>query len=60
MKKYTKPSMEIVALQSAQNIAADTNPITATTNSTTGVVTTVYNLALMANGSLKSAPPASN
>ena len=54
MKKYTKPVMEIVALQSAQNIAADTNPLNASATTANGVVTTVYNLAIMEVGSLGS------
>ncbi len=47
MKKYTRPTVEIVELQSNVNIA-DVNPMqAATTTVENGTVTTVYNLALM-------------
>ncbi len=51
MKKYTRPTVEIVELESRQNMA-DVNPIVATTK-VNGIdtVTTVYNLALMGNSS---------
>ena len=56
MKKYTKPVMEVVSLQSKENIAA-VNPLNATSYTNNGVATTVYNLALM---SASSYAPASN
>jgi hypothetical protein len=47
MKKYTRPTIEIVELESMQNMA-DVNPMAATTvEGTDGTVTTVYNLALV-------------
>ena len=48
MKKYTRPTLEIIELQSREAIAADVNPIKAATHTddATGTVTTVYNLAL--------------
>ena len=48
MKKYTRPTIEIVELESMQNMA-DVNPIEATTVAGTNgnTVTTVYNLALV-------------
>lgn len=47
MKKYNKPVIEIVELQSKENIAA-INPLDAATYTTeSGVVTTVYNLAIL-------------
>ena len=48
MKKYTRPTVEIIELQSREAIAADVNPIKAASSidATTGTVTTVYNLAL--------------
>ena len=53
MKKYNKPMMEIVELQSKENMAA-VNPIAATTTVENNVATTVYNLALAEVGSLAS------
>ncbi len=52
MKKYTRPTVEIVELHSMQNMA-DVNPmaVTATVDSK-GYVTTVYNLALMGGTSI--------
>ena len=51
MKKYTKPAIEIVELESRQNMA-DVNPITATTTTgDSGEVITVYNLALVSSTS---------
>lgn len=48
MKKYNKPVLEIVALQSDVNIADAVSPLNASTYTTEGgVVTTVYNLALL-------------
>jgi len=47
MKKYNKPVLEIVELQSNVNIAALSPLDASTTYSDGGVVTTVYNLALM-------------
>ena len=41
MKKYNKPMMEIVELQSKENIAKAVNPLEATTVEN-GVATTVY------------------
>lgn len=48
MKKYTRPTVEIIELQSREAIAADVNPIKAATSidDATGTVTTVYNLSL--------------
>ena len=47
MKKYTKPAIEIVELESRQNMA-DINPINATTaEGSNGEIITVYNLALV-------------
>ena len=47
MKKYTRPTVEIIELQSREAIAADVNPIKAATSTdANGTVTTVYNLAL--------------
>lgn len=55
MKKYTRPTIEIVELTSMQNMA-DVNPINASTSvATDGTVTTVYNLAIMGGSSLPSA-----
>lgn len=52
MKKYNKPVLEIVSLQSKENIAANAvNPLTASTYTSGNVVTTVYNLSLMAENS---------
>lgn len=54
MKKYNKPVLEIVELQSKENIAA-VSPLDAATHYTEGgVATTVYNLALVGEGSLMS------
>ena len=50
MKKYNKPAMEIVELQSKENMAA-VNPLNATSYTNGNVVTTVYNLALMSENS---------
>ena len=50
MKKYTKPAIEIVELESRQNMA-DVNPISATTATIDGTVTTVYNLAMVSANS---------
>ena len=51
MKQYTKPMIEVIELQSKENMAA-VNPLNATGYTTTsGVYTTVYNLALMGEGS---------
>ncbi len=47
MKKYTRPTVEIIELQSREAIAADVNPINAASyRADDGTVTTVYNLAL--------------
>ena len=46
MKKYNKPAIEIIELQSKENMAA-VNPLNATGYVSNGVYTTVYNLALM-------------
>jgi hypothetical protein len=54
MKKYNKPMMEIVELQSKENMAA-VNPVAATASTINGVHTTVYNLALAEVGSLATA-----
>ena len=54
MKKYTKPAMEIVSLQSKENIAAESPLNAAIATTSGGVVTTVYNLAIMNNNSLAS------
>lgn len=51
MKKYNKPTIEIVELQSNANIAA-VNPLSASSSTANGTVTTVYNLALADVGSL--------
>ncbi len=52
MKKYTRPTVEIVELQSNINIA-DVNPINASTSTdTNGTITTVYNLAIMGGSSV--------
>ena len=52
MKKYNKPTMEIIELQSKENMAA-VNPLNASSYiSAEGVYTTVYNLALMSEGSV--------
>lgn len=51
MKKYNKPTIEIVELQSNANMAA-INPIDASSGVQNGVATTVYNLALTDVGSL--------
>lgn len=54
MKKYNKPVIEIVELQSKENIAA-ANPLNAsTTYNDGGVVTTVYNLAILGVSSVGS------
>ena len=53
MKKYTRPTVEIVELQSRETIAADTNPIQAATFVSGDTVTTVYNLAMVADTSYK-------
>ena len=51
MKKYTRPTIEIVELESMQNMA-DVNPIQASTVTLNGdTVTTVYNLALVSSNS---------
>ena len=51
MKKYTKPSIEIVELESRQNMA-DVNPINATSaTGSNGEVITVYNRALVSSTS---------
>ena len=51
MKKYTKPAIEIVELESRQNMA-DVNPINATTvTGDGGEIITVYNLALVSSTS---------
>ena len=50
MKKYTRPTIEIVELESMQNMA-DVNPIQASTVTNGDTVTTVYNLALVSSGS---------
>ena len=51
MKKYTRPTVEIVELESRQNMA-DVNPIIATTTvNGAEQITTVYNLALMSDNS---------
>ena len=47
MKKYNKPTMEIIALQSKENMAAVSPLDAATTYTAGGVATTVYNLALL-------------
>ena len=54
MKKYTRPTVEIVELESRQNMA-DVNPIVVTTANGDGTdtVTTIYNLALVGASSLK-------
>ena len=55
MKKYTRPTIEIVELTSMQNMA-DVNPMNASTSvASDGTVTTVYNLAIMGGSSLPSA-----
>ena len=55
MKKYTRPTIEIVELESMQNMA-DVNPMNASTSTAAdGTVTTVYNLAIMGGSSLPSA-----
>ena len=55
MKKYTRPTVEIVELQSNINIA-DVNPMNASTSvAADGTVTTVYNLAAMGGTSLPQA-----
>ena len=52
MKKYTRPTVEIVELESRNNIA-DVNPLNASSfEATDGTITTVYNLALMSGTSL--------
>ena len=53
MKKYNKPVMEIVALQSKENIAAVSPIDAATTYNNNGVITTVYNLALIDGSSVQ-------
>ncbi len=50
MKQYTKPMIEVIELQSKENMAA-VNPLNATGYVSNGVYTTVYNLALMGEGS---------
>ena len=52
MKKYNKPTMEIVELQSKENMAAVSPIEAATTYTAGGVVTTVYNLALTSASSV--------
>lgn len=54
MKKYNKPVMEIVELQSKENIAAVSPLEAATAYNNNGVITTVYNLALMEGASVQS------
>ena len=55
MKKYTRPTVEIVELQSNQNMA-DVNPMrAATTEYNDGTVTTVYNLSMLGGASLPQA-----
>ncbi len=51
MKKYTRPTVEIVELESRNNIA-DVNPLNAAAKEVNGTITTVYNLAIMGNTSL--------
>lgn len=46
MKKYNKPTIEIIELQSKENMAA-VNPLNATSYTNGNVVTTVYNLSIM-------------
>lgn len=46
MKKYIKPAIEIVELESNQRMS-DTSPVKAVTSSDGNTVTTVYNLALV-------------
>ena len=46
MKQYTKPMIEVIELQSKENMAA-VNPLNATSYDNGNVVTTVYNLAIM-------------
>ena len=52
MKKYTRPTVEIVELESMQNMA-DVNPIQSATVVEGDTVTTVYNLALISDTSYK-------
>ena len=52
MKKYTRPTVEIVELESMQNMA-DVNPIQSATVKTGDTITTVYNLAMVADTSYK-------
>ena len=54
MKKYNKPVIEIVELQSKENIAAVSPVTAATAYNNNGVITTVYNLALMNDASVAS------
>jgi len=55
MKKYTRPTVEIVELQSNVNIA-DVNPMRAATTTVDGTtITTVYNLALLGGASIPQA-----
>ncbi len=55
MKKYTRPTVEIVELQSNVNIA-DVNPMrAATTTYADGTVTTVYNLSMLGGASIPQA-----
>jgi len=52
MKKYTRPTVEIVELQSNVNIA-DVNPMNAASVELAGgTVTTVYNLSALSAGSI--------
>ncbi len=51
MKKYTRPTVEIVELESRNNIA-DVNPLNAAAVTVGTTVTTVYNLAIMGETSL--------
>lgn len=53
MKKYTKPAIEIVELESNQRMA-DISPVDASSVTTTGgTVVTVYNLAAISYTSHK-------
>ena len=52
MEKYTRPTVEIVELESRNNIA-DVNPMNASVSTAAdGTITTVYNLAIMSGTSL--------
>jgi hypothetical protein len=51
MKKYTKPTVNVVELQAKENIAA--NPLSVTqAEDSNGTITTTYNLSLLSSASV--------